>query len=95
MPNPPTEAFTTLPPDWVCEVLSPSTSRRDRTKKLPLYARVGVPHLWLLDPLVQTLEVFRLEAGYWVVMATHGGDELVRAAPFEAVEVDLKRLWRR
>jgi Uma2 family endonuclease len=95
MPSPPTEAFVTLPPDWVCEVLSPSTSRHDRTKKLPIYARVGVPHLWLLDPLVQTLEVFRLEAGYWVVLATHGGDEIVRAAPFEAVTVALARLWGR
>ena len=95
MPSSPTEAFLTLPPDWVCEVLSPSTSRLDRTKKLPIYARAGVPSLWLLDPLAQTLEVFRLEGKHWVLLATHGADEVIRAEPFEAVEVKLARLWGR
>jgi hypothetical protein len=93
MPSAPTEAFVTLAPDWVCEVLSPSTSRHDRTKKLPLYARAGVPHLWLLDPLAQLLEVFRLNGGHWLLLAAHGGDESIRAAPFETVTVNLKRLW--
>jgi hypothetical protein len=95
MPIPPDGAFVTLTPDWVCEVLSPSTSRHDRTKKLPIYARVGVPHLWLLDPLAQMLEVFRLEREHWVLLAAHGGDESIRAVPFEMVAVDLKRLWGR
>lgn len=95
MPSPPTDAFVTLAPDWVCEVLSPSTSRHDRTKKLPVYARVGVPHLWLVDPLAQMLEVYRLQSGHWVLLAAHGGDESIRAAPFEMVAVELKRLWGR
>jgi hypothetical protein len=93
MPNAPTDAFVTLAPDWVCEVISPSTSRHDRTKKLPIYARAGVPHLWLLDPLAQTLEVYRLDAGHWVLLAAHGGEETVRAVPFESVAIDLRRLW--
>jgi Uma2 family endonuclease len=93
MPTPPADAFISLPPDWVCEVLSPSTSRHDRTKKLPIYARVGVPYLWLLDPLTQTLDVYRLDAGYWVLLATYGGDEIIRAVPFEAAEVNLSNLW--
>jgi Uma2 family endonuclease len=95
MPEPPVDAFFTLPPDWVCEVLSASasTSRTDRTKKLLLYARTGVPHLWLLDPVAQTLEVYSLEAGRWVLIATHGGQETIRTVPFEMLALDLGRLW--
>lgn len=95
LPAPPHEGFLALPPDWICEVLSPSTSRFDRTKKLPVYARARIPHLWLLDPLNETLETYRLQGDYWVLLATHGGDDIVRAEPFEMVELDLKRLWGR
>jgi len=95
MPEPPQGAFITLAPDWVCEVLSPSTSRFDRTRKLPVYARARIPHLWLLDPLAETLEVYRLQSEHWVLLATHGGDDVVSAEPFEAVTVDLKRIWGR
>lgn len=93
LPVPPRDAFLTLSPDWVCEVLSPSTNRFDRTKKRPVYARADNPFLWLLDPLTETLETYRLESGHWVLLATHGGEEIVRTAPFEVVELDLKRLW--
>ncbi len=93
MPSLPTEAFFTLRPDWLCEVLSPSTSRLDKTRKLPSYARAGVPHVWLIDPSAQTLDVYRLELGRWVVVASHGGDERINAEPFEAVTMDLGRLW--
>ena len=95
MAEPPREAHLSLLPDWVCEVLSPATGRFDRTRKLPLYARLGLPHLWLLDPALETLEVYRLESSRWVLLATHAGDDLVRAEPFEAVEVDLRRVWGR
>ncbi len=95
LPQLPRDAFLTVAPDWVCEVLSPATSRFDRTKKLPVYARAGVSHLWLLDPLAETLEVYRLESGHWVLLATHGGDEVVRAEPFEVVELELKSIWGR
>jgi Uma2 family endonuclease len=93
MPELPDEAFFTLPPDWVCEVLSPSTSRIDRTRKLPIYARTGVPCAWLIDPVAQTLEVYRLESGHWIIATTHGGDERVKAAPFETIALELSRLW--
>jgi Uma2 family endonuclease len=93
MPDLPDEAFFGLPPDWVCEVLSPSTSRLDRTRKLPIYARAGVPYAWLIDPAAQTLEVYLLESGHWVVAATHGAEDRVKAAPFEAIALDLARLW--
>ncbi len=80
-------------PDWICEGLSPSTARSDRTEKLPLYARHGVRQVWLLDALVQTLEVYRLDAGRWVLVGSYGGDAKVRADPFDAVELDLALIW--
>jgi Uma2 family endonuclease len=95
MPSLPQEAFFTLVPDWVCEVLSPGTSRVDRTQKLPSYARVGVAHAWLIDPAIETLEVYALHDGRWVLLGTHGGDEAVRVKPFEALELRLGRLWGR
>lgn len=86
-------AFT-LAPDWVCEVISPGTGRIDRGRKMGIYAREGVGHLWFVDPAPCTLEVYRLEDGRWVVASTHGGPEVVRAEPFDAVDVDLRRWWR-
>jgi Uma2 family endonuclease len=93
MPALPKESFFSMAPDWTCEVLSLSTSRIDRTRKLPLYARAGVSHLWLVDPSAETLESYALEGGRWVVLAIHGGDEVVRVKPFDAVEVKLGRVW--
>lgn len=89
----PDTAYFTLAPDWVCEVVSPKTGRLDRLKKLPLYAREGVGHAWLIDPLQRTLEVMRLEQGRWVIVAVHGEADAVRAEPFEATELNLGLLW--
>ena len=89
----PDTAFMTLAPDWVCEVISPSTERIDRSRKMRIDAREGVEHLWLLDPIVRTLEVLRLEGGRWVLIATHTDADVVRAEPFEAIEIDLTLLW--
>ena len=85
-------AFT-LAPDWLCEVLSPSTRTLDRKAKLPVYAREGVRHVWLIDPMPRVLEVFRLDAGGYSLVATHTGIEPVRVEPFEAVVLDLAFLW--
>jgi Uma2 family endonuclease len=74
-------------------VLSPSTARIDRTKKLAIYARESVRHAWLVDPLQQTLEVFGLEAARWTLLSTHEAGARVRAEPFAAVELDLGTLW--
>lgn len=93
LPAVPDTAYMTLAPDWVCEVISPSTERMDRSRKMRIYAREGVAHLWLLDPIVRTLEVLRLEAARWVVIATHGDADVVRAEPFEAIEIELTALW--
>jgi Uma2 family endonuclease len=80
-------------PDWVCEVLSPSTEKIDRAIKLSIYARAGVGHAWLVNPLLHTLEVLRLEAGRWVNVGTYRDDEAVRAEPFDAIVLELSVLW--
>ncbi|RKH08681.1 Uma2 family endonuclease [Corallococcus sp. CA053C] len=86
-------AAFTLAPDWVCEVLSPSTRTLDREAKLPVYAREGVRHVWLMDPLSLTLEVFALMDGRYTALLTHTGTTPVRAVPFDAVALDLPFIW--
>jgi Uma2 family endonuclease len=93
LPRMPNSPAVTLAPDWVCEILSPSTERMDRAKKLPAYARHGVAHAWLLNPATRTLEVLRREGASWVLAATYADDAIVRAEPFAAIELDLLHLW--
>ena len=93
LPDVPDEAWFSLAPDWVCEVLSPGTGRHDRTRKLPIYARHGVDWAWLVDPGERTLEVLRRDGALWTVLSTHGDDDRVRAEPFPALEIDLLALW--
>jgi Uma2 family endonuclease len=95
MPELPDAAAFTLAPDWVCEVISPSTEAHDRAGKMPIYAREGVAHLWLVDPLLQTLEVFQLEGRAWMLVSVHRGASRVAAPPFAALELDLALLWAR
>jgi Uma2 family endonuclease len=85
--------FQTTPPDWLCEVLSPSTERLDRTKKLGVYGREHVSHVWFVAPLKKTLEVFVLRGSELVVDAIYSGDGLVRVPPFEAAEFSLDLFW--
>jgi Uma2 family endonuclease len=89
----PSAPFLTVAPDWVCEIVSPSTETLDRVKKLAIYARQSTRHSWLINPITRTLEVLQLEAGRWVLLAVHDGSALVRAAPFDAVDLDLAALW--
>ena len=93
MPAVPNVAAFTQAPDWVCEVISPSTGRIDRSRKMRIYAREGVGHLWIVEPVLRTIEVYRLERSQWVVVAVHGGDEPVRLEPFDAIELDVRRWW--
>ena len=93
LPAIPNAPFMMLAPDWACEILSPSTERLDRLRKVRMYAREGVSHVWLVNPILRTLEILRLEKGQWLVAATHGGDEEIHAEPFEAVVLELARIW--
>ena len=93
MPKLPDVVGMKMAPDWLCEVLSPSTARLDRTRKLVAYAREAVKHVWLVDPLLRTLEVFRLEGPHYLLLATHEEAEVVQAEPFEALALELGVLW--
>ena len=93
MPDYPETAYATLAPDWVCEVLSPGTRRLDLHEKRPVYAREGVPHLWLVDPADRTLEAFELHDGQWLLIASAKDDEPVNIRPFDAITFSLGDLW--
>ncbi len=80
-------------PDFVCEVLSRSTEKRDRTTKRRIYAEAGVPHYWLIDPRRQTLEAFELNGADWQPIGTWRAADEVRAAPFDNVAFSLAELW--
>lgn len=95
LPTIPHAPAFTMAPDWICEVVSPGprNTRRDRIVKPDVYASRGIPHLWVVDPLGQLLEVFRLEDGTYRCVQAFSGDERVRAEPFEAVELDIGGWW--
>ena len=96
MPEMPVDLpYFVLAPDWVAEVLSPSTAALDRGRKLGVYARETVAHVWFVDPIVQTLEVLRLDGSSYRVAMVASGDARVRAEPFDAIELDLAILWQR
>ena len=93
MPDYPDAAYCDIPPDWVCEVLSPSTRRIDQNEKRTIYAREGVSHLWFVDPDAQTMEAFELRKGQWVLLTTLSDDAAVSLLPFEAITFPLDALW--
>ena len=88
MPGYPDAAYFTIAPDWVCEVLSPSTRQLDLEPKRSVYAREGVGHLWFVDPYAQTLEAFELRDGKWMLIGTLFGDapvSLPRSMPLPSL----------
>lgn len=93
MPVVPDVAFFEMAPDWVCEVVSPGTETVDRGSKRDIYAREGVSHLWLLNPVTRTLEVFKLSGTTWALLHTFVGERTVRAEPFDAVLLEMSRWW--
>ncbi|MEX6507796.1 Uma2 family endonuclease [Jiella sp. M17.18] len=93
LPTLPETAFIAVAPDWVCEVVSPSTERYDRGEKRLIYADAGVRHMWLLDPRAELLETFALVDGNWMVGTTMSGSDPVSAPPFDAISFPLSVLW--
>jgi Uma2 family endonuclease len=93
MPVLPETAYFEVPPDWVCEILSPSTRQFDVGEKRAIYARHGVGHLWQVDPDARTLEAFALEGGRWVLVDTLTDAAAVTLPPFDAVGFALADLW--
>jgi Uma2 family endonuclease len=93
LPSLPDEVGIAVSPDWVCEVLSPSTRTYDLTEKRDIYREQGVGWLWFVDPLSKTLEAFALRDGSWVLIAALHDDAEVAVAPFEAAPFALSALW--
>ncbi len=93
LPYLPKTKWIETPPDWICELLSPTTEVRDRTVKRQLYATYNVRHLWYLDPRTEVLEVFENRNGQWLLLATYSGSDTVSAPPFEAISLSLSDLW--
>jgi Uma2 family endonuclease len=94
MPELPETAYFPLVPDWICEVLSPSTEEFDRGTKMPLYAREGVRNAWLIDPIARTLEVYVLgERRRWLSPSIYRDADRARAVPFDVLELPLSVLW--
>ena len=93
LPSLPDTAWLETPPDWICEILSPSTAARDRGIKRQIYARAGVAHLWLLDPDAQVLEIFARAGEQWLLVSTVLGTGEVCAPPFEAITFPLANLF--
>ncbi|RKH12339.1 Uma2 family endonuclease [Corallococcus praedator] len=83
----------TIAPDWACEILSPSTRAYDQRIKRPFYARLGIRHLWFIDIEARTLTVSELRDGRWMEMGVYGEDDVIRAAPFDAIELRLGEWW--
>ena len=93
MPSIPRDQRFEVVPDWVCEVLSPGTAKKDRAVKMPGYARYGVPYLWLVDPLARTLEAYTLENGRWLVQGVYTDEADARIPPFTDIPLALTELW--
>ena len=93
LPELPGDAPIRVAPDWVCEILSPTTRRHDLLVKKPYYARVGVSHHWLIDLEARTLTAYRLESGHWLELGVYGDEREARIEPFEAAALDVASWW--
>jgi Uma2 family endonuclease len=93
MPSLPDTAYFETIPDWVCEILSPSTVRQDRCEKMPIYATQGVAHLWLIDPDLRSLEIYTRQDAYWLLLQTYTDAAEVTTPPFDAISFSLAVLW--
>lgn len=93
LPSLPEDASIAISPDWVCEILSPSTRRHNLLVKKPYYARVGVPHHWLIDLAARTVTAYQLEKGRWVELGVWGDETDARIDPFAEVPLDIASWW--
>jgi Uma2 family endonuclease len=89
----PDETLFTIAPDWVCEVLSPWTERVDRGRKLRIYAEAGVGYAWFIKPTDRSFQGMRLRESAWTIVAVWEDNAHIHAEPFEAIELELQRLW--
>jgi Uma2 family endonuclease len=89
----PDTPYLEVAPDWICEILSAATEKRDRTVKTRIYAEVQISHFWLIDPRQQILEAFELNGRRWLKIGARTSDDEVSAPPFDAIAFSLADLW--
>lgn len=80
-------------PTLVIEVLSPSTERTDRGRKLDLYARHGIGYYWIVDPVARVLDSYVLEGGAYRLVGRLAGEQPVALPPFGDLLLDPAALW--
>lgn len=93
LPRPGNTRPIDITPDWVCEVVSPSTAARDRVTKRQLYAQFGVPYYWLIDPDARVLEALALRDKIWTEIGVYDDTATARIEPFQAIELEVGRLF--
>lgn len=93
VPEPPRGRPVRIVPAWVCEILSPTTVRRDLGHKLRTYHQAGIGHYWVMEPLGQALTVYRRHADGYILAAAAGAGDIVRAEPFDAIDIDVGHLF--
>lgn len=92
-PEEESQNWISVTPDWACEIISPSTEIRDRDEKMAIYAEHGVPYVWLINPIITTLEAYKLLSEGWFRFAIYNGHKMVKVEPFHEIEIDLGSLW--
>lgn len=92
-PERPTGTPVRACPDWICEVISPNRAKDDTVRKLRLYHRVAIRHYWIVDPRDAMLTVMRWSREGYVTVLVAERAEVVRAEPFEAVELNVGTLF--
>ncbi|HWN71466.1 MAG TPA: Uma2 family endonuclease [Haliangium sp.] len=95
LPDRPSGRPVRITPDWVCEVLSPSTMARDLGHKLRTYHRARVPHYWLVEPIGAVLSVYRWQDDGYLLVLSAGPDDVVRAEPFDAIDLNMSEIFDR
>jgi Uma2 family endonuclease len=91
LPELPQDEPIRVVPDWVCEVLSPTTRRHDLLIKRPYYAKIGVRHHWLVDIEAHTITAYVLREQHWLELGTWSDESDARIEPFDAVAIDVGR----
>lgn len=93
MPFIPTATFSSVSPDWICEILSPATESYDRKAKARIYHQAGVRWHWLVSPRTRTVEAYRRDGEFWVRLGVWSHDDKATIEPFEEMELDLAVWW--
>jgi Uma2 family endonuclease len=93
LPSLPEDAAIHVVPDWVCEILSPTTRRHNLLVKKPYYAKIGVRHLWIIDRDARTIAASRLHEGLWIELGVWGDEQEARIEPFAEVPLDVASWW--